>query len=285
MSASNGTSKTRFVGKTVRLANDCFSFRRRLAVTLSVAVLLGTVPLCGQTAANSEEPISTDRPAVANSSVVVPQGGLQFENGLLITNTQGQHVLDLPETSIRFGLLSKTELRLEIPDYFHDLPAGTTTTSAFGDVALGFKQQFGPIHKNFDLSAIVFLSFPSGANGVSSHGYDPGLQFPWSYKLTGNWTVGGQVASYWPTLAGKHTFTGESTFLLDRQLTKRWDAFVEYAGDFPQRGGPRHLLHFGSAYKLGLRNQIDFHVCGGFSRAAPDSFVGVGYSFLFRAAR
>ena len=32
--------------------------------------------------------------------------------------------------------------------------------------------------------------------------------------------------------------TGETTFLIDRQLTKTWDAFVEYAGDFAEQGGP-----------------------------------------------
>ena len=50
---------------------------------------------------------SPDRPSVTNSSVVVPQNGLQFETGLLVTHTQGQFVLDLPETSVRYGLLSK----------------------------------------------------------------------------------------------------------------------------------------------------------------------------------
>jgi hypothetical protein len=30
-------------------------------------------------------------------------------------------------------------------------------------------------------------------------------------------------------------------------LTKSWDAFVEYAGDFPEFGGPRNVLHFGTA--------------------------------------
>lgn len=248
-------------------------------------VSLGTVPLRGQRAPDPQEPISTDRPAVANSSVAVPKGDLQVENGLLITNAQGQRALDLPETSLRFGLVDKTELRLAVPDYFHDLPTGTAASSGLGDVALGVKQQLGPIHRSFDLSVIVFLTFPTGARAISSHGYDPGLQFPWSYKVSGNWSAGGQVASYWPTLAGKHTFTGESTFFLDRQLSKPWDAFVEYAGDFPQQGGPRHLVHFGTAYKLALRHQIDFHVAVGLSGAVPDSFVGVGYSFLIRPAR
>lgn len=278
MSAPNQPCKTSFV-TTLDLSSV---FYGRIAIALSLAVLLGTAPLRGQKVADAAAPISTDRPSVANSSVVVPEGGFQLENGLLITSTQGQHVLDLPETLLRFGLLNKTEVRLSVPNYFYDLPTSTSATSGFGDIALGVKQQFGPLHRNFDLSLIVFLSLPTGAQAVSSHGYDPGLQVPWTYKLSENWTAGGQVASYWPTLAAKHTFTGESTVLLDRQLTQRWDTFVEYAGDFPRRGGSRQLGHFGTAFRLKPRHQLDFHVGVGLSGGAPEAFVGFGYSILLR---
>jgi len=228
--------------------------------------------------------ISTDRPAVAESSVVVPQGGFQVENGFLVTNAQGQSALDFPESNLRYGLLAKTELRLAVPDYFYNLPNGIGTTSGFGDLALGIKQQLGPIH-GFDVSAIFFLSFPTGANAISSHGYDPGLQLPWSRSLTKNWTAGGQVAFYWPTVAAKRNFTGETTFFLDRTLTGSWDAFLEYAGDFPERGGSRQLLHFGTSYRLTRRQQIDFHIAAGLSHGAPSSFIGFGYSFLLLARR
>ncbi|HXY26549.1 MAG TPA: transporter [Candidatus Acidoferrum sp.] len=258
----------------------------RIVIAFSAGVLFENGPLVhAQTTTEPEETISTDRPAVADSSVVVPKGALQFENGLLVTGAQGQSIVDFTETSVRFGLLNKTELRLGVPDYFHNLPAGTGTTSGFGDMSVGVKQQFGTFYGKFDISAVVFLSFPTGASSVSSHGYDPGLQVPWSYKLSENWTAGGQLASYWPTTAGKHTYTGETTFFIDRQLTKPWDAFLEYAGDFPQRGSPRNLLHFGSSYKLAPRHQIDVHVGVGLSGTAPDHFVGIGYSFLFHVAR
>ena len=91
------------------------------------------------------------------------------------------------------------------------------------------------------------------------------------------------LSLYWPTASGARNLTGESTFLFDRQLTWPWDAFVEYAGDFPERGGPRHLLHFGTAWKLGPFQQLDLHVGVGLSRAAVDHFIGVGYSFRFQA--
>jgi hypothetical protein len=225
-------------------------------------------------------PIATDRPAITNSSVVVPSGSVQIENGLDVTTASGQRTFDGPESLVVYGLTAATELRLTVPDYnLGDLASG------FGDLALGVKQQIGHSQSGFDASLIVFMSFPTGANSISSHGYDPGLQLPWSQKLSENWTAAGMLSLYWPTRPGARNLTGESTFLFDRQLTGPWDAFVEYAGDFPERGGPRHLLHFGTAYKLSPLQQIDFHVGAGLSRAAVDHFIGVGYSFRFQARK
>jgi Putative MetA-pathway of phenol degradation len=244
----------------------CWRLRARISSFLLIGLLHGQTP---------DDPITTDRPAVANASTVVPKGSLQFENGFLISKSSGQQTVDGPETSIRFGVTGNTELRFSAPDYFDGASSG------FGDISIGVKQQLGPVAA-FDVSLIAFLSLPRGAHAISSHGYDPGVQLPWSRKLSDNWTAGGQLAVYWPTQVGGRNVTGESTFLLDRQITKPMDAFFEYAGDFPQRGGPRHLLHFGAAYKVAPRQQIDVHVGVGLS-AAVDHFVGVGYSFRFQA--
>jgi hypothetical protein len=248
-----------------------------LSTSLQLIAILGASALHAQNPPASDDPISTDRPAVAASSTVVPRGSFQMENGFLISNTQ---TFDGPETSMRFGLTGNTELRFSAPDYYFNSASG----SGFGDISIGVKQQLGPAG-GFDVSLIVFLSIPTGANAVSSHGYDPGLQLPWSRKLSDNWSAGGQFALYWPTQADGRNLTGESTFLVDRQITKPMDAFVEYAGDFPQRGGPRHLLHFGVAYKIAPRQQVDVHVGVGLSSAAIDHFVGIGYSFRFQAVR
>jgi hypothetical protein len=241
-----------------------------------IAILSATAFLRGQSQPASDEPISTDRPSVANSSVVVPSGSFQAENGFLVSTAQGQRTYDGPESSLRFGVANNTELRLSVPDYYHD------DASGFGDVTIGMKRQLGPAG-GFDVSVIVFLSIPTGANSVSSHGYDPGVQLPWSRKLSENWTAAGQVALYWPTQIGGRNLTGESTFLFDRQLTKPLDGFIEYAGDFAQRCGPRHLLHFGASYKVAPRQQVDIHFGIGLSSAAVDHFIGIGYSFRFQA--
>ena len=258
----------------------------RTSIALLAFLLGGMAPLHGQDqppSADSAGPISTDRPAVTNSSVVVPPGSLLVENGFLETSSQGQSILDGPESLVRFGVAKRTELRFTVPDYFHNLNTGGGT--GFGDFAFGVKEQLGPTPGKFDVSVILFLSFPTGSNTVSSGGYDPGLQVPWSRALSTNWTAAGMFSVYWPTQGRTRNVTGESTFLFDRQLTKPWDAFVEYAGDFPEVGGPQHLLHFGTALKITAQQQIDFHVGVGLSSATVDHLIGIGYSFRFQAIR
>lgn len=223
---------------------------------------------------DTPSPIATDRPAVTDSSVVVPVGALQFENGFADTVSQGQTTYDFSETLVRLGVTPKIELRLVAPDVF-DQPGAA---SGFGDVEIGVKQQLGPA-AGFDVSLVLSLSFPSGARAYSSHGYDPSVQLPWSRALSKNWTMAGMFSVYGLTENGHRNVTGETTFLFDRQLTARCDAFAEYAGDFPQQGPPRHLLHFGTAYKLAAEQQLDFHFGVGLSAAAVDHFIGIGYSF------
>ncbi len=225
-------------------------------LTLLAFFLVALTPLQGQdqsATTDSPAPIATDRPTVTNSSIVVPAGSFQAENGFLETSNQGQSIVDGPETLLRFGVGTRTELRFTVPDYYYSLNGVAGQGSGFGDLAIGVKEKLGPTPGGFDVSATLFLSMPTGAESISSGGYDPGLQVAWSRGLSGKWTAGGMLSMYWPTQSHTRNLTGESTFMLDRQLTGPWDAFVEYVGDFPERGGSRQVLHFGTALKLGKR--------------------------------
>jgi hypothetical protein len=71
----------------------------------------------------------------------------------------------------------------------------------------------------------------------------------------------------------------------DRQLTPSWDAYIEYSGAFPQRGGPQHVIDFSTAYKPSPHQQLDFHCGFGLSAAAPDHSIGFGYSVRFQVIR
>jgi hypothetical protein len=93
------------------------------------------------------------------------------------------------------------------------------------------------------------------------------------------------LSLYAPTQGQSRNLTGESTILLDRQLTRPWDVFIEYVGDFPERGGSRQLLHFRTSLRFAKRHQIEFHIGVGLTPATADHFIGVGYSFRFQAFR
>jgi hypothetical protein len=233
---------------------------------------------CG---ADAQSSISTDRPQITEASTVVPCGSLQFENGFAVTGNGGRHGLDLPETWIRWGVPAKGEIRFAIPDYFTHDDTARGFVSGASDVVLGYKQQLGPTH-GFDVSIIPSLSFPSGSRAISSGGYDPFVQIPWSRSLSKNWTVAGMFALAAPTQPGGRNLTGQGTLYFDRQLTSLVDAWAEYSGSFAERGGPQNIINLGACLKPTPHQQIDFHWSYGLSAAAPDYSVGVGYSVRFQ---
>jgi hypothetical protein len=259
------------------------------ACALFLSVMAGTTlalhakaQTCG---ANAQSPLATDRPQITSSSIVVPCGSLQFENGFLETANGGQWTFDIPETSVRFGVASKTELRFTTPNYFYNDDTASGFTNGFGDLTLGFKQQLGPTRGGFNVSLIPSVSLPTGANLISSHGYDPTVQLPWSHSLTKNWTVAGMFSLMWPTQGAWRNLTGQSSVYFDRQLLPPWDAWVEYSGAFPQRGSPQHIIDFGTSYKPTPHQQLDFHWSFGLSAATPSQSIGLGYSVRFQLIR
>jgi Putative MetA-pathway of phenol degradation len=260
----------------------------RSTFVLLLSVTTGTLPLqakaqaCGS---NAQTPIATDRPQISSSSVVVPCGSLQFENGFQETSNGGQRGFDLPETAVRFGIAGKTELRFATPDYSVNDDTASGFANGFGDLTVGLKQQLGPTRGGFDVSLIPSVSLPTGEKLISSHGYDPSVQLPWSRSLTKTWTAAGMFSLMWPTEGGRRNLAGQSSMYFDRQLTPSWDAYVEYSGTFPQRGGPQHVIDFGTAYKPTLHQQLDFHCGFGLSAASPDHSIGFGYSVRFQVIR
>jgi hypothetical protein len=248
-------------------------------VLMALLLVAATVAAYGQGQPPTTDPeIVTDRPDITESAIVVPKGSLQFENGLTWTNDHGRQTLDLSETLVRFGISDRTELRVVVPNYLDGI-TGRISASGFGDLAVGMKQQLGPLPGGVDLSVIVALSLPTGADRVSSHGFDPFVKFPWSKDLKAGWSIGGMQSLFSYTEDGRRNLVWEPTIYFEKQITKPWDAFAEYGGDFAQRGGSKEVAHFGTAYKISPRNQVDFHFGFGLSRATPGQFFAVGYSF------
>jgi hypothetical protein len=231
-----------------------------------------------QSSADAVPEIVTDRPDVTESSIVVPKGSLQFENGTPLNIDHGTQDFDASETLLRCGVFSRTEVRIIVPNYLGGISPANSTLG-FGDMALGIKQQLGPLPGGFDLSVIAAVSLSTGASRVSSHGFDLFIKFPWSRDLKTGWSIGGMQSLFWNTDGARRNGLWEPTFSLEKEITKPWDAFVEYAGDYRQHGGPREIAHFGTAYRITPKPQVDFHFGFGLSWDAPSRFFALGYSF------
>jgi hypothetical protein len=224
------------------------------------------------------DPITTDRPNVVNSPVVVPAGSLQLENGLTWTQTERSQVLDGTETVMRLGLVRCTEFQLLVPTY--NWSFGGRAASGFGNIGLAFKHQLGPLPLGFELAAAAGLEFPSGATAVSGPGYNPFMQFSWAHDLAYGFSLQGMFAVTWFTEQPEQNPTFEPTGAILKQLGDHADALIEYFGDYDHQR-PSQLLDTGATYRFTERQQVDFQAGLGLNSASPDHFFGIGYSVPF----
>lgn len=224
----------------------------------------------------------TDRPDFTETSFVVPLHSLQLESGFTYTDESGPagHVLNLPELLLRYGFGRRTELRLGVPDYIRSRGAGSRGDD-FGDLYLGFKQQLGPPDASYGFALIPALTLPTGGGRVSSGAVDPEMVVTWSKDLSERWSVGGILGFGWPTENGERRFSFFPTVSFARSLSERWGTFLEWAGEFPERGRSSQVLHHGYTYALSPVSQLDLHFGAGITREAPDFFIGAGYAVRF----
>lgn len=222
-------------------------------------------------------PIATDRPDVTNSSVVVPVGSLQNENGVNVSRRAGADSFDGTNSRWRLGIVPCFEVLIDLPNYVGTFRGAGD--SGFGNVAPAFKWQVSPVPGKVDLSVTVGAGLPTGAVAIAGHGVQPYLQFPWSVELGGGWGISGMVTNFFMPAEAINKYSNQSTFVLEREFGERSFLFVEYVGDFPLHGGTGQLINSGGGYRITDTRQIDFHIGFGLNRNSPNYIFGIGYSF------
>jgi hypothetical protein len=258
---------------------------RRLPLAASLTALLGCLALsAGAAMAEDSCPqpgseITTDRPDVTNSSLVVPKGSFQQENGVNISGRDGGQVFDGTNTRLRFGVAQCLEFLVDVPTYFDALSGNAD--SGFTNVTPAVKWQISPVPGKIDLSAVFGVVVPTGTRAVAGHGAQPYVQFPWSYELRDGWGLSGMFTNFFSPLDPSTKVATETTFVIERELGKKAFAFVEYVGDYRERGGPSYMINSGAGYRITNTQQIDFHVAVGLNDIAPSYIFGIGYSFRF----
>jgi Putative MetA-pathway of phenol degradation len=242
-------------------------------VALAASVDRGTAAECTPTSA----PIETDRPDVTNSSVVVPVGSFQQENGINLSRPNNSVAFDGTNTRLRVGVAPCLEVLVDLPTYVTSFGQGVA--SGFTNVVPAVKWQISPIPEKFDLSATVGLGLPTGAAVVAGSGLQPYVQFPWSLEIGGGWAITGMVTNFFTPADPINRYANQSTFVIERQFGERAFLFAEYVGYFPIVGGTRQLFNSGGGYRITKTQQIDFHLGVGLNPNAPAYIFGIGYSF------
>ena len=223
--------------------------------------------------------IATDRPDVTNSSVVVPLGSLQSENGVNLSSRNSSQIIDGTNTRWRVGIASCLELLVDLPTY--STPVRGSGSSGFSDVSPAIKWQISPTPGKFDSSVVVGVGLPTGTVDIAGRGVQPYLQTPWSWELNGGWGVSGMLTEFFRPSDAVIPHITEATFAIEKDVTDKTSLFVEYVGDYAERASPSQLLNSGGFYRLSPTQQIDFHIAFGLNHNAPSYSVGVGYSFRF----
>jgi hypothetical protein len=252
-------------------------------LSLCILVLGGAVARADSCPSQQAE-IATDRPDVTNSSLVVPVGSLQSENGVNLSAKDAGRTLDGTNTRWRLGIAPCLEFLVDLPNYVSNLRA--PGSSGFTDVAPAIKWQISPVPGRIDLSMVVGVALPTGHADVAGRGIQPYLQLPWSWELDGGWGLSGMFTEFFRPAEATMKRATETTFAVEKKLTKTFSLFTEYVGDYPENAGPSQLINSGGLHRLSPTQQLDFHVAFGLNHNSPAYVVGVGYSFrldgLFR---
>jgi len=268
------------------IARTVLAFTRRPISAGKLAIVLltllthqSTITAKAESCPTARDEISTDRPDVTNSSLVVPAGSLQIENGVNFSARDGSRFVDGTNTRLRTGIANCLELLVDVPTYFANVrgPEG----SGFSDVAPALKWQISPIPGKVDLSAVFGVALPTGPTGIAGRGAQPYVQFPWSWELHDGWGLSGMFTEFIRPSEPTGKLVTEGTFVIEKKVTERASLFVEYVGDYPANGSPAQLLNSGGLYRLTPTQQVDFHVAVGLNHNAPSYIVGVGYSVRF----
>jgi hypothetical protein len=189
--------------------------RRTLRICLlSVFAVLGAVDAQAEGCPTAKDEIATDRPDVTNSSLVVPVGSLQSENGVNFTARDGGRTIDGTNTRWRVGVAPCLELLLDLPTHFATIRR--PGSSGFSDVAPAIKWQVSPIPGKVDVSVVFGMALPTGAADIAGRGAQPYLQLPWSWELNESWGVSGMLTEFFrPSELTTKRIT-EATFAIEK---------------------------------------------------------------------
>src|SRR5580704_3152902 len=84
------------------------------------------------------------------------------------------------------------------------------------------KWQISPVPGKIDLSATLGAGLPTGSKAIAGPGVQPYLQFPWSWELSGGWSVNGMLTNFVVPADPVNKLSTETTFVIEREIGRRF---------------------------------------------------------------
>lgn len=246
-------------------------------IRLSAVWVFAAAAALGQPTGEPAELI-TDRPDQTESSSTVPVGSVQVEAGWLREEIDDEVTSEsAPGVLLRIGLTEELELRVGWAGW---VEAGIDGS---GDAELGLKWHLWRAQGNRpDAALLVGTSVPVGSAAVTSDAWDPAFRFAFEHELSSTVGLAYNVGYAWETTEenGRRSREGAAiwTAALGFGLSDEVGAFIELFGALPD-GGSESSIDGGLTWLVRPNLQVDLYAGVGLSSTAPDSFVGLGFSW------
>lgn len=244
-------------------------------------------------AAAAQEPgiepatISANRPGFGETADVVGRGILQVESGMVF---DGDRVDDFtartvtaPAYLVRLGLTSRLELQVASEGMFSrsvSSPAFSSRFSGRADLDLGVKAKLATeAEAGVNVAVLGTLNLPTGADGFTSGGHDPGVKLALAKSLPSGFSAGGNVQVGSATVGGERLLQHALSAVVARGFAGGWSAFGEV---YRLSAGPglatAASVDAGVARVIGTNLQLDVSVGRGLNGPATDWFVAFGFA-------
>ncbi|MES1260072.1 MAG: transporter [Gemmatimonadota bacterium] len=220
-------------------------------------------------------PIDTDRPDLTDATTTVARGHIQFESGFTSQTSRDRLTsFSGPEFLVRIGVLSRAELRIGQNYRSIETDPGVHM-NGLDDLQLGTKIRLFDQGKLPAISAEVFTTFTTGADGVGAPRTLPGAALLFQQTTDGPWSWGVELEAARGAVSGLSGFTSLS---VQFQATSRVQLYGEWYQLQPDLGvnARQHYLDGGVLFLLSNDVQFDARVGVGLNHDADRSYLGFG---------
>lgn len=231
------------------------------------ALALVALPL----AAEAKEPLVSDRPDVAESSVTIGDRVYQIEQGITYEGA-GSVVSTLFPSLHRFGFGDSLELRVETP--ILNLTGGVPT---FQELAVGGKWH---IAGNGELGQTPSMGLLLNANLNQTGGIEPVAKFALDTNLPMDFALGTNVGVTLPS--GNSAPSGMFAASVTRAFGDQATVFLELSGGRDFQAATDELgVDTGLLYLLNDDFQVDFGIYKGLTAASTEWYFTTGVSVRY----